>query len=87
MICRSRSPRTLSPQSRVSFQARRSRAEGPAGFKVGLFATGLQMPRVIRIAPNGDIFVVETQAGQVHVFRGIGRWKAEKKIGFRHGLA
>src|ERR1700749_2682191 len=44
----------------------------PAGFKVGLFATGLKVPRVIRIAPNGDIFLVEKQAGQVPGFRGIG---------------
>jgi glucose/arabinose dehydrogenase len=43
----------------------------PAGFHVGLFADGLSMPRVIRVAPNGDIFVAETQAGQVRVFRGI----------------
>ena len=41
------------------------------GFKVGLFATGLKVPRVLRIAPNGDVFVVETQAGQVRVFRGL----------------
>lgn len=46
--------------------------QAPPGFKVELVATGLRMPRVIRIAPNGDVFVVETQAGQVHVFRGIG---------------
>ena len=43
----------------------------PAGFRVGLFADGLSMPRVIRVAPNGDIFLAETQAGQVRVFRGI----------------
>jgi glucose/arabinose dehydrogenase len=45
--------------------------QAPAGFHVGLFAEGLRMPRVIRVAPNGDIFVAETQAGQVRVFRGI----------------
>ena len=27
------------------------------------------MPRVIRVAPNGDIFVAETGAGRVRVFR------------------
>jgi len=43
----------------------------PPGFHVGLFAEGLVMPRVLRVAPNGDIFVVETQLGQVRVFRGI----------------
>lgn len=41
----------------------------PAGFHVNLFADGLLMPRVIRVAPNGDAFLAETQAGQVRVFR------------------
>lgn len=45
--------------------------QAPPGFRVGLFADGLRMPRVIRVAPNGDIFVAETQAGRVRVFRGI----------------
>ena len=31
--------------------------QAPAGFHVGLFADGLKMPRVIRVAPNGDIFL------------------------------
>lgn len=46
--------------------------QAPAGFHVALFADGLRMPRVMRMAPNGDIFVVETQAGQVRVFHGAG---------------
>jgi glucose/arabinose dehydrogenase len=45
--------------------------QAPAGFRVGLFAGGLNVPRVIRVAPNGDIFVAETQAGQVRAFRGV----------------
>jgi len=42
----------------------------PPGFKVELFADGLSGPRVIRVAPSGDIFVVETYAGRVRVLRG-----------------
>ena len=42
--------------------------KAPPGFAVDLFATGLDIPRVIRIAPNGDIFVAETGAGRVRVF-------------------
>lgn len=38
------------------------------GFSVQPFAK-LQGPRMIRIAPNGDIFVAETDAGQVSVLR------------------
>jgi glucose/arabinose dehydrogenase len=41
------------------------------GFKVELFASGLTNPRIIRIAPNGDIFLAETSAGDIKVFRGM----------------
>ena len=41
----------------------------PAGFKIELFAEGLSGPRVIRVAPNGDIFVAETRAGRIRVLR------------------
>ncbi len=43
----------------------------PAGFKVEEFASGLEDPRMIRTAPNGDIFVAETKAGDIRIFRGI----------------
>jgi glucose/arabinose dehydrogenase len=45
--------------------------QAPAGFKVELFTTGLDTPRKIITAPNGDIFVVESHGGDVKVFRGI----------------
>ena len=41
----------------------------PAGFEVRQFASGLNGPRVIRVAPNGDIFVAETGAGRIRVLR------------------
>lgn len=43
----------------------------PAGFKVNLYADGLDTPRVIRRAPNGDMFVAESGSGQIRVFRGM----------------
>jgi glucose/arabinose dehydrogenase len=43
----------------------------PKGFKVGLYTTGLDNPRLIRTAPNGDFFVAETEKGNVMIFRGI----------------
>jgi glucose/arabinose dehydrogenase len=43
----------------------------PAGFKVEQYATGLDNPRIIHTAPNGDIFVAETKAGDIRIFRGI----------------
>lgn len=39
------------------------------GFSVELFASGLYQPRVIEIAPNGDIFVADSGSGEIHVFR------------------
>lgn len=41
----------------------------PAGFTVSLFAEDLDQPRTLRLAPNGDIFVAETTAGNVRVLR------------------
>src|SRR6185437_4005489 len=45
--------------------------QAPKGFKVWLYATGLDNPRLIRTAPNGDFFVAETAKGNVIIFRGI----------------
>jgi glucose/arabinose dehydrogenase len=41
----------------------------PRGFEVTEFATGLREPRVIVRAPNGDLFVAESRANRLHVFR------------------
>ncbi len=41
----------------------------PPGFAVRQFAAGLRNPRIIRVAPNGDIFVAETSAGRITVLR------------------
>lgn len=43
----------------------------PPGFKVELFAAGLDNPRLLRCAPNGDVFVAESRPGRVKVFRGM----------------
>jgi glucose/arabinose dehydrogenase/cytochrome c5 len=45
--------------------------QAPAGFKVQLYAAGLDNPRLIRTAPNGDLFVAETQPGRILIFRGV----------------
>jgi hypothetical protein len=46
--------------------------KAPAGFKVDLYvASGLTVPRQMRRAPNGDIFMADTGAGTVRIFRGI----------------
>jgi len=41
----------------------------PPGFTVRLFAAGFSNPRIIRVAPNGDIFVAETAANRIRVLR------------------
>jgi len=46
--------------------------KAPQGFKVDLYATGLNNPRLIRPAPNGDLFLAESEPGDIKVFRGIG---------------
>jgi len=45
--------------------------QAPAGFKVELYAAGLDEPRWMCTAPNGDIFLAETSAGRIRVFRGM----------------
>jgi glucose/arabinose dehydrogenase len=44
--------------------------KAPAGFHVAQLATGLDQPRTIRVAPNGDAFVAESKAGRIVIFRG-----------------
>jgi glucose/arabinose dehydrogenase/cytochrome c2 len=41
----------------------------PAGFQVKLFTTDAAAPRLMRTAPNGDIFVADTRSGQIRVLR------------------
>jgi glucose/arabinose dehydrogenase len=43
----------------------------PKGFKVELYASGLDNPRLIRTAPNGDLFLAESESGKIKVFRGM----------------
>lgn len=41
----------------------------PEGFQVARFATNLKAPRMLRSAPNGDIFVAESRSDRVRVLR------------------
>jgi mono/diheme cytochrome c family protein len=43
----------------------------PAGFKVEQYAAGLDNPRFLRTAPNGDIFLAEGDTGRIRVFHGM----------------
>jgi glucose/arabinose dehydrogenase len=41
------------------------------GFKVELYAAGLDNPRTLLTAPNGDVFLAESDPGRIRVFRGL----------------
>jgi glucose/arabinose dehydrogenase len=59
----------------------------PPGFHIALFASGLDGPRALAVAPNGDIFVSETQAGRVEVLRAAdGAAKAQQTSHFADRL-
>ena len=60
-------PSAANPSSRVA-RSPGALPKAPPGFSVDLFASGLSVPRVIRAAPNGDMFVAESGAGRVLVF-------------------
>jgi glucose/arabinose dehydrogenase len=61
--------------------------QAPAGFKVELYASGLNYPRLIRTAPNGDFFLAETDKGEIKIFRGISKdGKPAESFVFASGL-
>jgi glucose/arabinose dehydrogenase len=61
--------------------------KAPDGFKVDHFASGLQGPREITTAPNGDIFVTESGPARVKVLRDTnGDGKADSTTVFVDGL-
>lgn len=61
--------------------------KAPEGFNVQQYATGLENPRALRTAPNGDIFLAESSSGAIKVFRGItSDGKAQQSEIFAGGL-
>jgi glucose/arabinose dehydrogenase len=59
-----RGPTVLARPANASLKA-------PPGFIVELFASGLDNPRLIRVAPGGDIFVAESEPGRIRVLRAV----------------
>ncbi|HUA14198.1 MAG TPA: PQQ-dependent sugar dehydrogenase [Verrucomicrobiae bacterium] len=58
-----------------------------SGFKVDLYAAGLDNPRLLRTAPNGDVFLAESNPGRIRVFHGMtSDGKAEQMQVFADGL-
>lgn len=60
----------------------------PAGYKVQLYAEStFKNPRLIRTAPNGDLFLADTTGNAVYVLRGVGAdGKAASVQAFATGL-
>ncbi|MGH9684099.1 MAG: PQQ-dependent sugar dehydrogenase [Candidatus Acidiferrales bacterium] len=80
---------TQSAQNDAELVARPADAwpQAPRGFKVELYAQKLDNPRLIRTAPNGDLFVAESKPGRILVFRGISKdGKAERSEVFATGF-
>jgi len=59
----------------------------PPGFVADVFASGLDRPREIRTAPNGDLFISESYSGRIRVLRAPdGAAKAQRQEIFAAGL-
>jgi len=63
--------KSVSTVSRIVPRPEGMLPQAPPGFAVQLYATGLSQPRIIQVAPNGDVFVMETRAGRIRVLRGV----------------
>src|SRR5258707_7023117 len=67
-------PATSATKSSVNSPSKVSPPQGflptvPAGFKINVFATGFKRPRWLIVAPNNDVFVADTGAGDIDVLR------------------
>jgi glucose/arabinose dehydrogenase len=60
--------------------------KAPEGFKVERYAQMSDVPRELRTAPNGDLFVSDSNAGKIEIFRGIKDGKPEQQSVFVSGL-
>jgi glucose/arabinose dehydrogenase len=58
----------------------------PPGFTAELFASGFKDPRLLRTAPNGDIFLAETGGGAIKVLRAGARGAPATVATFATGL-
>ena len=85
-------PRPFATESATNDARVVKRPEGawprvPDGFQVEEFARGLDNPRLIRVAPNGDLFLAESYPGRIRVLRARdGAGKVEVNEVFASGL-
>src|SRR5262245_48466514 len=68
-------------------RSRRAKPIAPKGFTVDLIASSLAEPRVIRVAPNGDLFIADSEANTIRVYRvPTGRTQPIKSAIYASGL-
>ena len=68
-------------------RSKHARPIAPKGFSVDLIASGFAEPRVIRVVPNGDLFVADSEANTIRVFRvPTGRTRPVKSHIYASGL-
>ena len=80
-------PSSVTNNSTLVPRANNQLPQVPAGFTVQLYATGLNNPRLLATAPNGDIFVAQPGANSVVVLRGAGsNGMAQTTTTFASGL-
>ena len=85
-------PPPYASKSATNFPAPAERPAGAmpktlAGFSVNIYAEGFDEPREIRTAPNGDVFLAESDKGEIKVLHGISKdGKAEQVSSFTTGL-
>ena len=41
----------------------------PAGFHISVYADGFDEPRYLKVAPNGDVFLADTNGGKIYILR------------------
>ncbi|RUZ70830.1 sorbosone dehydrogenase family protein [Mesorhizobium sp. M7A.F.Ca.US.006.01.1.1] len=61
--------RSTSNSASVADMPADAKLQLPPGFSAELVASGIDNPRVVRIAPNGDLFVADSKANQVRIYR------------------
>jgi glucose/arabinose dehydrogenase len=62
--------RSVDHGPRVSSRPKGAMPKVPEGFKVEEYASDLDNPRLVRTAPNGDLFIAESEPGRIRVLHG-----------------
>lgn len=60
---------TVRPERRDFSEERLRQLRLPPGFRIDVFAQGLENPRSLEVAENGDVYVAEREAGRVRLLR------------------